>query len=65
MKKPVKRPVSKKASISAAAPQRGCCTLTGNGPAEQHEGLTAEECRLLGIEKGKNDHWVPGRCAQP
>ena len=63
MNTPVEKPVSKK--TAAAAPQRGCCTLSGSGPDEQHEGLTKEECRLLGIEKGKNDHWVPGLCAQP
>ncbi len=80
MKKPAKRLVGKKASINkkkakpkrdaavramAAAGQRGCCTLRGSGPDEQHEGLTAEECRRLAIEKGKNDSWVPGRCAEP
>lgn len=42
----------------------GCCTLTGSGPDEQHEGLTQKQCRLLGITEGKNAHWVAGKCAQ-
>jgi hypothetical protein len=67
MKKPAKRPVGKKTSINKkkAKPSRGCCTLRGSGPDEQCEGLTREECRRLGIERGKNDSWVPGRCAEP
>jgi hypothetical protein len=39
--------------------------LTGSGPAEVYEGLTKEECRLLAIKKGKNDHWWAGKCAKP
>ena len=49
----------------AAATGRGCCTLIGEGPDEQHEGLTREECRLLAIREGRNFQWVPGRCAEP
>jgi hypothetical protein len=69
MKKAAKRKGSpgkkKKAVKKKAAAPVGCCTLTGSGPDEQHEGLTQEECRLLAIRKKKNDHWVPGKCAQP
>jgi hypothetical protein len=54
----------KKKGKAKKAP-RGCCTLTGSGPAEQYEGVTKEECRLLAIQKGKNDHWWPGKCAKP
>jgi hypothetical protein len=43
----------------------GCCTLTGAGPAQQIEGITQAECRARAIAAGKNDHWVPGKCAQP
>jgi hypothetical protein len=55
----------KKAASKKAAAPVGCCTLTGSGPDEQHEGLTQKQCRLLAIRKGKNDHWVRGKCAQP
>jgi hypothetical protein len=61
---------AKKAPASAAAGKRapvagGCCTLIGEGPDEQHEGLTREECRLLAAERNRNFQWVPGRCAEP
>jgi hypothetical protein len=62
MKKPTK--AKKTASKKAAAAPKGCCTLSGSGPDEQIEGITQEACRRLGIQKGKNDHWVKGLCAQ-
>jgi hypothetical protein len=72
MKKPTKAKAKKTASNKkkktakkAAAAPKGCCTLTGSGPDEQREGLTREECRLLAISKGKNPHWVEGKCAEP
>jgi hypothetical protein len=63
MKKPTK--AKKTASKKAVSDPRGCCTLIGSGPDEQHEGLTREECRLLAIRKGKNPSWGPGKCAEP
>jgi hypothetical protein len=67
MKKPTtaKKTATKKKSKMAVAAPLGCCTLTGSGPDEQHEGLTREECRLLAISKGKNPSWVAGKCAEP
>jgi hypothetical protein len=57
-----KAKAKKKAKAKAAL---GCCTLTGAGPAQQIEGITQAECRARAIAAGKNDHWVPGKCAQP
>ena len=56
-----KTATAKKTGSSA----RGCCTLTGSGPDEQHEGLTREACRLLAIKKNKNFQWIAGLCAEP
>lgn len=55
----------KKKMTTLAGGPLGCCTLTGSGPDRQIEGITKEQCRRLAIESGKNDHWVPGQCAQP
>lgn len=63
-KKPIVRSTAAKSRLAAAA-VRGCCTLIGEGPDEQHEGLTREECRLLAIKEDRNFQWVAGQCAQP
>lgn len=55
---------AKKSKAKKAKAPTGCCTLTGSGPAEQYEGLTEEQCRLLAIQKDKNDHWWAGKCAK-
>jgi hypothetical protein len=55
----------KKKATTVGAATRGCCTLTGSGPAEQYEGITKEECRQLAIQRGKNHHWWAGKCAAP
>jgi hypothetical protein len=71
MKKPIKAKKAsskkKKMKTTKKSPKDvlGCCTLTGSGPDEQYEGLTREQCRRLAISKGKNDRWVPGKCAEP
>ena len=62
MKKPAK---AKKAKKKVAGGGKGCCTLRGSGPDEQHEGLTREQCRILANSKGKNFSWVAGLCAEP
>jgi hypothetical protein len=56
---------AKKSAAKKSAAAKGCCTLTGSGPDQQHEGLTREQCRLLAISRGKNPHWVAGKCAEP
>lgn len=62
-----KKKAGKKAPKKAArkAATLGCCTLTGSGPDQQIERITREECRLLAIQAGKDDHWVAGECAEP
>lgn len=60
-----KKSVSKKKMRTLAGGPLGCCTLVGSGPDTQIEGITKEQCRRLAIESGKNDRWVPGKCAQP
>jgi hypothetical protein len=80
-KAPLKKVSSKKASSKKAPPMKaslegapkaakrkaalGCCTLTGSGPDVQFEGITKADCRQRAIAAGKNDHWVPGQCAEP
>jgi hypothetical protein len=43
----------------------GCCTLSGNGPNIQFEGVTHADCRQRALERGKIPHWWPGKCAEP
>lgn len=43
----------------------GCCTLSGNGPNVQFEGITQAACRQRALALGKIPHWVAGKCAEP
>ncbi len=60
-----KKTSTRKSKKSAGPNTLGCCTLTGSGPDDQFEGITRAECRRRAIAAGKNDHWVPGKCAEP
>jgi hypothetical protein len=78
MKRPARKKAVKKAAVKktkakkktkkkvkstrATAAERGCCILRGNGPNEQFDGLTREQCRRLANEKGREFSWWPGVC---
>jgi hypothetical protein len=58
-----KKAKAKKAKKVAGAPT-GCCTLRGNGPNLQREGITREQCRILANSLDKEFSWTPGLCAE-
>jgi hypothetical protein len=61
---PKKAGAKKAAKKASPANTSGCCTIIyDNGPSEQVEGVTRDECVRLGRSRGGVGQWNKGSCA--
>jgi hypothetical protein len=61
----VGKPAARRASATAAANAKGCCTIQyDNKPEDQISGITQAECRLIAGQRGGTAQWTPGACAE-